>query len=83
MKAGAGLRTNSGLREFRAGTHPDGIRTRILQPFIDANKGLPCFVHSFPREIKGHTIMHTQQRVTKLTPGETFRENIRHGIKVA
>ena len=27
--------------------------------------------------------MHTQQRVTELTPGVTFRQHIWHGVKIA
>src|SRR5206468_5225204 len=52
------------------------------QPFINTPERLASLIHPFPREIKWHAVMHTQQRVTELAPGITFRQNIRHRVKI-
>src|SRR5207247_5310825 len=52
------------------------------QPFINTSERLASLINSFPREIKWHAVMHTQQRVTELASGVTFRQNIRHRVKI-
>src|SRR5207244_3621092 len=52
------------------------------QPFINTPERLASLIHTFPGEIKWHAVMHTQQRVTELAPGVTFRQNIWHRVKI-
>src|SRR5947209_228265 len=52
------------------------------QPFINTPERLASLIHPFPREIKWHAVMHTQQRVTELASRVTFHQNIRHRVKI-
>src|SRR6266540_1325524 len=53
------------------------------QPFIDATERFSRLMHSLPCKIERHAIVHAQERVTKLAPGVTFRQNIWDRVKIA
>src|SRR4029450_825711 len=44
---------------------------------------LPCFLHSFPRKIKGRPIMHPHQRVTNFAAGVSLLQKVWERVEIS